>query len=92
MNDLHIYIIDYLQKDINDNIKEAQELCKKYSTIHNIELTKKILGNEILNSLLEYVTNYKKTQHIKDFKLIESYVDKCLKFKQNIFQKQILNL
>ena len=47
---------------------------------------------EIVNKLLQYVTNYNKNQNKKNFNLIESYVDKCLLFKQNSFQKQVLNL
>lgn len=74
------------------NVKEAQELCKKYATINNVKLTKKILETEIVNKLLQYVTNYNKNQNKKNFNLIESYVDKCLLFKQNSFQKQVLNL
>lgn len=92
MSDLDIYIVDYLQKHITDNVKEAQELCKKYATINNVKLTKKILETEIINKLLQYVTNYNKNQNKKNFNLIESYVDKCLLFKQNSFQKQVLNL
>ena len=88
MSELNIYIIDYLQKDIKDNLKEAQEFCKKYASINNIKITKKILSNEIVNCLLQYVTNYKKQN--KDFNKIESYVDKCLLFRQSNFQKQIL--
>ena len=91
MSDLDIYIIDYLQKDIDNNLKEAQEVCKKYATIYNVKLTKKLLGNEIVNILLQYVTNYNKSGDKKDFNLIESYVDKCLQFRVNNFQKQILD-
>ena len=92
MSDLDIYIIDYLQKDIGNNLKEAQEICKKYATIHNVKLTKKILGNEIVNILLQYVTAYNKKQNVKDFNIIENYVDKCLQFRLNSFQKQVLEL
>ena len=91
MSDLDIYIIDYLQKDIGSNLKEAQEVCKKYATIYNVKLTKKLLGNEIVNILLQYVTNYNKSGDKKDFQLIENYVDKCLQFRVNNFQKQILD-
>lgn len=91
MSDLDIYIIDYLQKDIKNNIKEAREFCKKYSDVNKTKITKKVLSNEIMNSLLEYVTKYNKMQNNKDFTKIENYVDKCLLFRQSNFQKQILD-
>lgn len=90
MTDLNIYIIDYLQKDIENNIKEAQEICKKYASMYNIKITKKILSNDIVNCLFKYVTEYNKMQKIKNFSKIENYVDKCLLFKQPNFQKQLL--
>jgi hypothetical protein len=74
--------------DSNDP-KEAIIVVKKYAEINNKTVDKNLLKEDILNYLLQYVSNYKNNN--KDYKLLSTYVDKCLRFSDTAFQNNILN-
>ena len=75
----------------SNNINEAVTLVKKYAEINNKTIDKNLLKEDILNYLLQYVSNYKKINNTnKDFDLLSKYVDKCLRFKDAGFQNNIL--
>jgi hypothetical protein len=74
--------------DSNDP-KEAIIVVKKYAEINNKTVDKNLLKEDILNYLLQYVSNYKNNN--KDYKLLSKYVDKCLRFSDTAFQNNILN-
>jgi hypothetical protein len=73
--------------DSNDP-KEAIIVVKKYAEINNKTVDKNLLKEDILNYLLQYVSNYKNNN--KDYKLLSKYVDKCLRFSDTAFQNNIL--
>jgi hypothetical protein len=75
--------------DSNDP-KEAIIVVKKYAEINNKTVDKNLLKEDILNYLLQYVSNYKNNNN-KDYKLLSKYVDKCLRFNDTAFQNNILN-
>jgi|TARA_B110000259_G_scaffold187612_1_gene242477 hypothetical protein len=74
--------------DSNDP-KEAIIVVKKYAEINNKTVDKNLLKEDILNYLLQYVSNYKNNNN-KDYKLLSKYVDKCLRFSDTAFQNNIL--
>ena len=74
--------------DSNDP-KEAIIVVKKYAEINNKTVDKNLLKEDILNYLLQYVSNYKNNNN-KDYKLLSKYVDKCLLFSDTAFQNNIL--
>ena len=74
--------------DSNDP-KEAIIVVKKYAEINNKTVDKNLLKENILNYLLQYVSNYKNNNN-KDYKLLSKYVDKCLRFSDTAFQNNIL--
>ena len=77
--------------DSNDP-KEAIIVVKKYAEINNKTVDKNLLKEDILNYLLQYVSNYKNNNNNnKDYKLLSKYVDKCLRFSDTAFQNNILN-
>ena len=76
--------------DSND-INDAVILVKKYAEINNKTIDKQLMKEDILNYLLQYVSNYKKINNTnKDYDLLSKYVDKCLRFKDAGFQNNIL--
>jgi hypothetical protein len=76
------YIQNYL-----DGLEDPKQLVNKYVEIHNKTLNKKLLKEDIVNCILQYISNNKN----KDYKLLSLYVDKALRFKHTDFQKTILN-
>lgn len=76
------YIQNYL-----DGLEDPKQLVNKYVEIHNKTLNKKLLKEDIVNCILQYISNNKN----KDYKLLSVYVDKALRFKHTDFQKTILN-
>jgi hypothetical protein len=86
---MDIEIQSYL--DSNNNNNEAIILVKKYAEVNNKTIDKNLLKEDILNYLLQYVSNYKKINNTnKDFDILSKYVDKCLRFKDSTFQNNIL--
>ena len=86
---MDIEIQSYL--DSNNNNNEAIILVKKYAEVNNKTIDKNLLKEDILNYLLQYVSNYKKiNNNTKDYDILSKYVDKCLRFKDAGFQNNIL--
>jgi len=76
------YIQNYL-----DGLEDPRQLVNKYAEIHNKKIDKELLKEDIVNCILQYISNNK----TKDYKLLSIYVDKALQFKHKDFQKNILN-
>ena len=76
------YIQNYL-----DGLEDPKQLVNKYAEIHNKKINQELLKEDILNCILQYISNNKN----KDYKLLSLYVDKALRFKHTDFQKTILN-
>lgn len=76
------YIQNYL-----DGFEEPEQLVNKYAEIYNKPINKKLLKEDIVNCILQYISNNKN----KDYKLLSVYVDKALRFNHKDFQKTILN-
>jgi hypothetical protein len=75
----------------SDDINDAVILVKKYADINKKTIDKQLMKEDILNYLLQYVSNYKKiNNNTKDYDILSKYVDKCLRFKDAGFQNNIL--
>lgn len=85
---MDIEIQTYLDSNnTEDNINNAVILVKKYAEINNKTIDKNLLKEDIINFLLQYVSKYKNS---KDYKLLSTYVDKSLRFKDSLFQNNII--
>ena len=76
------YIQNYL-----DGLEDPKQLVNKYAEIHNKKIDQQLLKEDIVNCILQYISNNKN----KDYALLSIYVDKALRFKHKDFQKTILN-
>lgn len=84
MDDINIYITEYLQ---NNNINKAIQLVKKYAELNNKTINKKLLKEDIVNCILQYISKNNKNNNYKDLSI---YVDNALRFQQIQFQNSIL--
>jgi len=84
MDAINIYITEYLQ---NNNIDKAIELVKKYAELNNKTVNKKLLKEDIVNCILQYISKNNKNNDYKDLSI---YVDNALRFQQTQFQNTIL--
>jgi len=82
---MDLYIIEYLE---NTNIDKAIELVKKYAELNNKTVNKKLLKDDIVNCILQYISKNNKNNDYKDLSI---YVDNALRFQQTQFQNTILN-
>jgi len=84
MDDINIYITEYLQ---NNNINKAIQLVKKYAELNNKTINKKLLKEDIVNCILQYISKNNKNN---DYNNLSIYVDNALRFQQIQFQNSIL--
>jgi len=85
MDAINLYISEYLE---NNNIDKAIELVKKYAELNNKIVNKKLLKEDIVNCILQYISKNNKNNDYKDLSI---YVDNALRFQQTQFQNTILN-
>lgn len=85
MNAINLYISEYLE---NNNIDKAIELVKKYAELNNKIVNKKLLKEDIVNCILQYISKNNKNNDYKDLSI---YVDNALRFQHTHFQNTILN-
>tara|TARA_B100000401_G_C52712260_1_gene674422 strand:- start:213 stop:479 length:267 start_codon:yes stop_codon:yes gene_type:complete len=85
MDSINPYISEYLE---NNNIDKAIELVKKYAELNNKTVNKKLLKEDIINCILQYISKNNKNN---DYKYLSICVDNALRFKQKQFQNIILN-
>lgn len=85
MDAINLYISEYLE---NNNIDKAIELVKKYAELNNKTVNKKLLKEDIVNCILQYISKNNKNNDYKDLSI---YVDNALRFQQTQFQNTILN-
>lgn len=85
MDAINLYISEYLE---NNNIDKAIELVKKYAELNNKTVNKKLLKEDIVNCILQYISKNNKNNDYKDLSI---YVDNALCFQQTQFQNTILN-
>jgi methionine salvage enolase-phosphatase E1 len=81
---MDLYISEYLE---NNNINKAIELVKKYAELNNKTANKKLLKEDIVNCILQYISKNNKNNDYKDLSI---YVDNALRFQQTQFQNTIL--
>tara|TARA_B110001450_G_scaffold47489_1_gene44207 strand:+ start:13579 stop:13845 length:267 start_codon:yes stop_codon:yes gene_type:complete len=84
MDAINLYISEYLE---NNNIDKAIELVKKYAELNNKNVNKKLLKEDIVNCILQYISKNNKNNDYKDLSI---YVDNALRFQQTQFQNTIL--
>lgn len=84
MDAINLYISEYLE---NNNIDKAIELVKKYAELNNKIVNKKLLKEDIVNCILQYISKNNKNNDYKDLSI---YVDNALRFQQTQFQNTIL--
>lgn len=85
MDAINLYISEYLE---NNNIDKAIELVKKYAELNNKIVNKKLVKEDIVNCILQYISKNNKNNDYKDLSI---YVDNALRFQQTQFQNTILN-
>ena len=76
MDSINPYISEYLE---NNNIDKAIELVKKYAELNNKTVNKKLLKEDIINCILQYISKNNKNN---DYKYLSICVDNALRFKQ----------
>ena len=85
MDAINLYISEYLE---NNNIDKAIELVKKYAELNNKIVNKKLLKEDIINCILQYISKNNKNN---DYNNLSIYVDSALIFQKKHFQNMILN-
>ena len=61
MDAINLYISEYLE---NNNIDKAIELVKKYAELNNKIVNKKLLKEDIVNCILQYISKNNKIMKI----------------------------
>jgi hypothetical protein len=91
MDAINLYISEYLE---NNNIDKAIELVKKYAELNNKIVNKKLLKEDIVNCILQYISKNNKNNENNennDYNNLSIYVDSALMFQKKHFQNMILN-